>query len=64
MKFEWEYIEREEDYWSTCRAKIHGGWIIKHNMYSEVIDDGSYSVSNSMVFVPDPHHCWSIDDVD
>lgn len=46
MKFEWEVLSP-----STCRAKVYGGWLIRHSgIYGE-----------SMVFVPDLHHSWILE---
>ena len=48
MKFEWERISI-----GTLRAKVYGGWIINTVENSE---DGQ-----SMVFVPDLNHEWSVE---
>jgi hypothetical protein len=51
MKFEWQKIEKY-----TRRAKVFGGWII-HSFDS--VED---SLSESMVFIPDPKHEWDLED--
>ncbi|MCL9682736.1 hypothetical protein [Legionella maioricensis] len=57
MKFEWELIEKNERNQKgggtpyTYRAKIIGGWLVKHTT-----DQGV-----SLVFVPDPEYKWIID---
>lgn len=63
MKFKWEIIS-DGMLGDTMRAKIHGGWIVKHNLFGEESEEGGFSVATSMVFIPDPHHCWRIDNVD
>lgn len=60
-KIEWEHIYYDpprgyKTYEETTeRVKVFGGWIVKNfhkydNMFSE-----------SMVFIPDPDHKWSLD---
>lgn len=48
MIFEWDKI----DLW-THRAKVHDGWLVRERW-----DD-----SVSIVFVPDIHHLWKIEDI-
>ena len=58
MKFEWESISETQKH-TTCRAKVHGGWII--NCLTNVIDNSGYNTSESMVFIPDPKHEWTVE---
>jgi hypothetical protein len=70
MKFEWEEIYTSEDtfhnvYTETFRAKVVGGWLIRHQMLvdeeRERTFDGWSNCHNSMVFIPDPEHLWEVD---
>lgn len=68
MKFEWELIHEEvieRSMQSTYRAKVIGGWVLR---IESLVDDerekqldGWSNVSNSMTFIPDTHHEWTID---
>lgn len=56
MIFEWEEIEFDaNESFSDERAKVHGGWILKHTDYGDID-------SSTMVFIPDPYHKWSLYD--
>lgn len=56
IKFEWE--EMCDQY--THRAKVIGGWIVRS--YNFLSDDNSFgSVSECLVFIPDPKHEWEIE---
>jgi len=63
MKFEWETMASRESahhLFLVERGKVIGGWIVRNKCL-----DGSGSVpllSESMVFIPDPQHAWSIDE--
>ena len=55
MKFNWEQIASKPQ---TERARVFGGWLVKvcdSKEYSTVVFDKS-----SLVFIPDPKHCWSV----
>lgn len=54
IKFKWEILV-SENYRSTCRAKVMGGWLVRHIELS-----GDEGESLSMVFVADPEHKWEI----
>lgn len=58
-KFEWEDISYEEGFCITRRAKVFGGWLVKNESYDSEAD--IFAQSESMVFVPDPSHQWSVD---
>lgn len=64
MKFEWERLEDQSfehyTHFTTLRAKVIGGWIIRTNEYT--FDEPSVAASESLVFVPDPKHEWVIDE--
>ncbi len=68
MKFEWEIIHKEEERneWLTCtlRAKVIGGWLVRHSgcstFKSYAQEEFGYGAEGSMVFVPDIHHKWEI----
>ena len=61
MKFEWELIDdASNEYWNcSFRAKVHGGWIVRH--FHQLSDDDALTPSSSMVFVPDIYHDWRIE---
>lgn len=50
LEHEWEILDE-----FTKRAKVIGGWIIEYGSFSN-----KGSVSNSLVFVPDNDHLWTI----
>jgi hypothetical protein len=55
MEFNWEQIASKPQ---TSRARVFGGWLVKvcdSKEYSTVVFDKS-----SLVFIPDPKHCWTI----
>lgn len=59
MKFEWQRLvgwnsHGEGD--NTDRAKVHGGWIVRNTTWAD-----TEQLSESMVFVPDINHEWTID---
>lgn len=65
MKFDWEWVEGDDDS-STLRARVIGGWLVVYeSKHIRPIPD-SYSefvvIYPSMVFVPDPNHQWNIDE--
>jgi len=51
----WEKID---DY--TKRARIKGGWLVKHESIIINNDTGVDHVSVMMAFVPDPMHGWTL----
>lgn len=66
MKFEWEEIHRNVhiDYKDFVeRAKVVGGWLIRSITEMSENEDGEWiGTSQSMVFIPDPHREWKIDE--
>lgn len=55
IKFEWKEICKDK-YQLTHRAKVIGGWLVRHReLFGE--SDGECL---SMVFVPDPTHIWEV----
>jgi hypothetical protein len=54
MKFQWEQLDDK-----TQRAKVVGGWII--NTIANRIYKNSISLSEALVFVPDPDWQWEIE---
>lgn len=62
MNFEWEEIEDlgRNHYDATFRAKVVGGWIVRH--FHQLMDENNGIPSSSMVFVPDAGHTWEITD--
>jgi hypothetical protein len=50
MEWEWEILDE-----FTKRAKVIGGWLIQHGSYTN-----KGSITESMVFVPDKDHDWTI----
>lgn len=69
MKFVWEKIWSKEQekvfYCGTYRAKVHGGWVVRNWDLTMHPYDGAannnHTVSESMVFIPDPNHNWKIE---
>jgi hypothetical protein len=59
IKFEWELIQDEwGDYtFSTYRAKVIGGWLIRNTVE---VDENNQSISTSIIFISDPEHKWEI----
>jgi hypothetical protein len=61
IKFNWQVISGESlD--STSRAMVIGGWLVSYSrtlMFLGENENGS--VSETMVFVPDPNHEWEIE---
>ena len=58
LEFKWELVEREPDelggaYSRTDRAKVIGGWLVRHYWQT--------SGASSLVFIPDQYHSWTID---
>lgn len=61
MKFEWEILVNSNTpslLLFTKRGKVFGGWIVNNINY---LNDNNQSISESMVFIPDPEHKWSVD---
>lgn len=59
----WNNIEENDEIWEeTVRAKIVGGWLIKHEIRFGLHDqeDEWKNVKNSLVFVPDAAHEWQL----
>lgn len=58
-KMEWQWEKLDE---STWRAKIIGGWIVLHIKTFAISGSKNYSQSQSesMVFVSDRDHEWTI----
>lgn len=52
MKSNWEIIQ-DNGCISTSRLKVYEGWIVRYWNGDD---------SNGMVFVPDRHHAWSLDE--
>lgn len=72
MKFEWEeifckeilatsqpYAKKNYSYFSqTFRAKVSGGWILRHEEGEGIILQ--MKMHSSMLFFPDPNHEWIV----
>jgi hypothetical protein len=60
MKFEWESVDNLTD-----RARVPGGWLVRHHAH---VAHGSAGMKTgwdwrvAMAFVPDPNSDWVIDD--
>ena len=59
ISFEWQLIYNN-DHCSTRRAKVIGGWIIKNSSWGNGTDYEDGPMCESMVFVTDPFHEWTI----
>jgi hypothetical protein len=55
MKFNWEQIASKPQ---TSRARVYGGWLVKVTENREI--STVMSNKSSLVYVPDPKHCWSV----
>ena len=53
IDWQWEPLD-----YRTDRAKVIGGWIIKH--WNEANGAKEWALSESMVFISDPDHNWTI----
>lgn len=77
MKFEWEEISnngenKAESWWEAdYRAKVVGGWLVRHEVCHEYTyygdDDVAHDCSeewakrnNTVTFISDPEHVWVI----
>lgn len=77
IKFEWEEIDnnneqKEQNWWeATYRAKVIGGWLVRHECAHEYIfyssEDENHDVGEewakrfyTMIFIPDIDHKWEI----
>ncbi len=76
--FSWEVIYEDSTgayFESTYRAKVIGGWLIRHETCNDyqygsfpgeessaryVNEEGWQNVSNVITFISDPNHEWSI----
>lgn len=58
-KIEWKFEELDK---FTKRAKVMGGWILHHESNALLEKNNKFSVvkSESMVFIPDRDHEWTI----
>lgn len=64
MKFEWENIYskgcEENDAELTERAKVPGGWLIKHHIWIKDKNKNE-AIAVSTSFIPDIKHAWSLE---
>jgi hypothetical protein len=83
MKFEWQEIYNNSEiksspyFEATYRAKVHGGWLVKHETFCDyqyedkvfdetnlrrfIHDEGYQDIKNVITFISDPNHEWTID---
>lgn len=70
MKFEWEEIYFSDNYYEnvymeTSRAKVIGGWLVRHQMLVDEDRENEFegwtNSQNTMVFIPDPNHEWDVE---
>jgi hypothetical protein len=66
MKFGWKQIHEDDDalFWEgTYRAKVPGGWLVRHeSAYNYMSDEDDFvHRTHVMNFVPDPNHEWTLD---
>lgn len=58
---QWEDVDED-----TFRAKVFGGWIVKHmdhvhvSLSEEMRPQTGYEWRTSMVFIPDPEYKWEL----
>lgn len=63
IKFDWEEIwEKKNEVYFTyvARAKVYGGWLIKDMTQCDFKRE-YFQFTSSLVFIPDPDHCWEVD---
>lgn len=81
IKFEWEEIYNNEKtsqspfYEATYRAKVFGGWLIRHEVSCDyqfesscdlnendrfISEEGYQKIENAIVFIADLNHRWKI----
>lgn len=68
MKFSWEIIDEVAEphcniLYQTERARMIGGWLIRSRSLFGIDEDDDIMwkrSSESMVFISDPHHEWTI----
>lgn len=62
MKFDWETIHDpdSDNYDTTYRAKVQGGWIVRH--FELDLNNKPRIPALAMVFVPDQEHEWVIEE--
>ena len=53
----WEHIPCDDDYSTSYRLKVPGGWVIRSRA-----SYGTDSASVHHVFVKDPKHTWELED--
>lgn len=71
MKFEWEEIWNNEnvfsyDWWeATYRAKVPGGWLIKHETaHDDISENADLNIRrNEIIFISDVNHAWIIENI-
>lgn len=59
IPFEWENVKSlclQNNGTATIRAKVFGGWMVRHLSY----DNTHQQQSESSIFVPDPNHEWEV----
>jgi hypothetical protein len=58
IPFKWEKISEVKSVGRrvTSRAKVIGGWLVRHSFYTS---DGM-AHNNSMVFISDAEHEWEV----
>ncbi len=62
MTFEWEEINNLPSC-VTYRAKVWGEWIVNNLCVTTTSSEGTQRMATeSMVFIPDPNHEWSIEE--
>lgn len=68
MQFKWEEMSAEmpDNYMEiTLRAKVFGGWLVRHQTGSKIREnegfDDLWQAVETMVFVADPNHEWEIE---
>lgn len=54
LEWNWEMLDKYQ-FNATHRAKVIGGWLVHH--HSQNLELG---MSETMCFVPDPDHEWTI----
>lgn len=64
IEFEWEqiYANFGSNHFNE-RARVFGGWLVKDRYFLRDITSPAQhapSMSQTMVFIPDPHHEWKI----
>jgi hypothetical protein len=61
IDFGWEWLA-DSTHWYTYRAKVFGGWVVRHLEWDTEKKGMPQPLTVAMVFIPDPNHEWEIEE--